>query len=96
MKWTIEDVQNRLTQIIDATTQEPQFIYTQDKLLVAIVDPKLFQEFLKWQQQMTKSPLAQAFSELKQLCIEENYTLEIPPRSDRPNPFSEQDNEFFV
>jgi hypothetical protein len=93
MKWTLEQAQNQLTQIIDATTQEPQFIYTQEELVAAIVDPKLFQEFLNWKQQTAQSSLGQAFNELKQLCAEENYTLEIPPRSDRANPFSEE-NEY--
>ncbi len=29
-----------------------------------------------------------AFAELRQICQEENYSLEIPARSDRDNPFT--------
>jgi hypothetical protein len=94
MKWTLEEAQNQLYRIIDATTQEPQFIYTQEELVAAIIDPKVFQEFLNWKQQVAKPSLAQAFSELQQLCTEENYRLDIPLRSDRVNPFFESDNEY--
>lgn len=31
--------------------------------------------------------LAAAFQELQQMCIEEDYYLEIPSRQNRPNPF---------
>ncbi|WP_228059434.1 hypothetical protein [Plectonema radiosum] len=57
--------------------------------MAAIVNPELFQEFLSWRQQTTKTSLSQAFKELQQLCAQENYSLEIPARSDRDNPFTE-------
>ena len=83
MKWTLEDVKKHLPSIINATSQEPQLIYTQDELVAAIVDPELLKEFLNWRQKTTKTSLAQVLKELQQLCTEENYTLEIPARSDR-------------
>ncbi|MBU7582635.1 MAG: prevent-host-death protein [Nostoc sp. TH1S01] len=89
MKWTMEEAKQQLPSIINATSQEPQLIYTQEALVAAIVDPKMFQEFLTWRQQTAKTSLAQIFQELQQLCTEENYTLEIPARSDRDNPFTQ-------
>ena len=38
------------------------------------------------QDKQTKT-LADAFNELQQICIEEDYSLEIPSRQDRPNFF---------
>jgi predicted nucleic acid-binding Zn-ribbon protein len=93
MKWTLEEAQKQLSLIINATNQEPQLIYTQEQLVAAVVDPKLFKEFLNWRQQAAKTSLAQVFKELQQLCIEEDYSLEIPPRSDRHNPFIGDENE---
>ncbi|TBR60969.1 prevent-host-death protein [Westiellopsis prolifica IICB1] len=90
MKWTLEEAEKQLPSIINATSQEPQLIYTQQELVAAIVDPELFQEFLNWRQKTAKTSLAQVFKELQQLCTEENYTLEIPRRSDRDNPFTEE------
>ncbi|MDF5722806.1 MAG: prevent-host-death protein [Rhizonema sp. PD37] len=90
MKWTLEEVQKQLPSIINATSLEPQLIYTEEELVAAIVDPELFYEFLTWRpKEVAKTSLAQAFKELQQLCTEENYSLEIPLRSNRDNPFTE-------
>jgi Uncharacterised protein family (UPF0175) len=35
--------------------------------------------------------IAETFDEIRQICIEENFELEIPPRQDRPNPFIADD-----
>lgn len=40
--------------------------------------------------------LAQALAELRQICAEENYTIEVPPRQDRSNPFAESLNDIPV
>jgi hypothetical protein len=45
MKWTLEEAKTQLPSIINATSQEPQLIYTQEELVAAIVDPELFKEF---------------------------------------------------
>ncbi|MCZ8188204.1 MAG: hypothetical protein O9326_00210 [Microcystis sp. LE19-338.1B] len=37
--------------------------------------------------------LAQALAELRQICAEENYTIEVPLRQDRSNPFAESLND---
>ncbi|MBW4667584.1 MAG: prevent-host-death protein [Cyanomargarita calcarea GSE-NOS-MK-12-04C] len=89
MKWTLEEAKKQLPSIINATSQEPQLIYTQEEFVAAIVDPELFKEFLNWRQQTAKTSLAPVFKELQQLCTNENYSLEIPARSDRDNPFTE-------
>ncbi|MEH2057964.1 MAG: hypothetical protein V7K97_17735 [Nostoc sp.] len=46
MKWTLDEAQKQLPSIINATSQEPQLIYTEEELVAAILDPELFQEFL--------------------------------------------------
>lgn len=93
MKWTLEEAQKQLPSIINATSLEPQLIYTEKELVAAIVSPELFQQFLNWRQKTAKKSLAQVFKELQQLCIEENYSLEIPVRNDRDNPFTEDEDE---
>ncbi|MDB9420625.1 MAG: hypothetical protein EWV55_23830 [Microcystis viridis Mv_BB_P_19951000_S69] len=32
--------------------------------------------------------LSQALAELRQICAEENYNIEVPPRQDHSNPYS--------
>ena len=41
------------------------------------------QIFFSWQQQRQKSSIADAFAELRNLCAEEDYLLEIPQRQNR-------------
>ncbi|WP_414579377.1 prevent-host-death protein [Anabaena sp. CCY 9402-a] len=91
MNWKLDEAQQKLPEVIDAITSEPQLIFKQDKLVAAIIEPKLFQAFLAWYHQQKVSSLADAFVELRQLCAEENYILETPARcSDRHIPFAEE------
>ncbi|MEA5571308.1 prevent-host-death protein [Calothrix sp. UHCC 0171] len=91
MNWKLDEAQQKLPEVIDAIASEPQLIFEQDKLVAAIIEPKLFQDFLVWHQQQKASSLANAFAELRQICTEDNYILETPPRcSDRHIPFTEE------
>jgi hypothetical protein len=83
MNWKFEEAQKKLPELINATANEPQLIFDQDKLVAAIVEPKLFQQFLTWRQQQQLSSLDNAFAELRQICLEEDYILEISTRSNR-------------
>ncbi len=87
MVWTIEEAQQKLTELINAASLEPQLIYNQEQPVVAIVEAELFQEFLSWHQQRQKPPLADTFTQLRQICDQENYQMEIDERRNRSNPF---------
>ncbi|WP_354635546.1 prevent-host-death protein [Planktothricoides raciborskii] len=54
-----------------------------DRLVASVVDHRVFQDFLSWQQQRQKSSIADAFADLRNLCAEEDYLLEIPQRENR-------------
>ncbi len=88
MTWKIEEAQQRFSELIQAVEQEPQLIYQQNQLVAVVVEAQTYQQFLQWQQQQAQRSLSQAFAELRQMCEEEDYTLEIPDRRDRLNPFS--------
>jgi len=87
MVWTIEEAQQKLTELINAASLEPQLIYNQEQPVVAIVEAELFQEFLSWHQQRQKTSLTDTFTQLRQICDEENYQIEIDERRNRSNPF---------
>ena len=59
-------------------------------------EPEMFQEFLAWGEQPLKSSLADSFAELREICTGENYTIEVPPRHDRPNAFIDVLDELFL
>jgi hypothetical protein len=68
---------------------------TPDALLEEILDFCLFLKQRKGKEASIQSEpmlptIADVFSELRRLCTEENYSLEIPPRQDRLNPFDER------
>ncbi|RMG10036.1 MAG: DUF2281 domain-containing protein [Cyanobacteria bacterium J055] len=71
--------------------EKPQFIYDRDRLVGALVNAETFQQYLAWQQQQNEPAdnLSDRLAELQQACKEENYTLEVSPRVDRPNAFLE-------
>jgi 2-succinyl-5-enolpyruvyl-6-hydroxy-3-cyclohexene-1-carboxylate synthase len=90
MNWKIEQAQQQFSQLISDANQEPQLIYNQDQLVAAVVEPELFQQFLEWKHQHHKPSLADALTELRQICVEEDYTLEVPPRQARFNPLIDE------
>ena len=91
--WERDRDRDRFSDIIQAASQEPQLIYSQDRLVAAVVGGSLLQEFFLWKEREGRSSIADAFVELRQLMAEENYSLEIPNRQDRPNPFIDGDDD---
>jgi hypothetical protein len=85
MVWRVEDAEQRFNELLRSADQAPQEIYDRDQLVALVVGGEQLQQFLGWQQQ--KASLARSFAELRQICEEEQYVLEVPVRSDRPNPF---------
>ncbi len=67
---------------------------TPEALLEEVLDFFLFLKQRKTQEPSTQAAplppsLTDAFTQLRQLCAEENYTFETPLRQNRPNPFDE-------
>ncbi len=96
MDWRIAQAKQRFSEMINAATKEPQLIYNRERLVAAVIEAETFQEFLAWRDRKEKTSLADAFRELHQLMAEEDYTLEVPSRKDRPNPFADVLNDFSV
>ena len=96
MDWRIAQAKQRFSEMINAATKEPQLIYNRERLVAAVIEAEMFQEFLAWRDHKEKTSLADAFRELHQLMAEEDYTLEIPSRKDRPNPFDDLLNDLSV
>ncbi|HEX2224603.1 MAG TPA: prevent-host-death protein [Thermoanaerobaculia bacterium] len=89
MNWRIAEAKQRFSELVQKAQVEPQWIYNRDKLVAAMVPAETLKEYLSWRQQREERTLGEAFEELRRICEEEDYTLEIPPRQDRPNPFSD-------
>ncbi|MBW4561976.1 MAG: type II toxin-antitoxin system prevent-host-death family antitoxin [Mojavia pulchra JT2-VF2] len=92
MNWGIAEAKQKFSELIKAVTKEPQLIYNRNQLVAVVVEAEMFEEFLAWRQQREKMSLADAFNKLRQIAIEEDYTLEVPSRQDRPNSFADAIN----
>jgi hypothetical protein len=96
LNWDIRNIEQKFQEILSATPKEPQLIYEGDRLVAAVVDSRLFQDFLTWQQQRKMSSIADTFAELRSLCAEEDYFLEIPQRQNRENSFSDPGDDVSI
>ena len=89
MVWKIAEAKQRFSELVKAAEDEPQWIYNRDKLVAAMIPAETLKEFLDWRQEKEGRTLGDAFAELRRICEEEDYTLEIPARPQRPNPFAD-------
>lgn len=87
MEWKIAEAKQKFSELVKAAEDEPQWIYNRDKLVVAMVPAETLREFLSWRHQRQERTVGEAVEELRRICEEEDYTLNIPPRQERPNPF---------
>lgn len=87
MEWKIAEAKQKFSELVKAAEDEPQWIYNRDKLVAAMVPAETLREFLDWRHQRQERTVGEAVEELRRICKEEDYTLEIPPRQERPNPF---------
>lgn len=86
MHWKIAEAKQKFSELVKAAEEEPQWIYNREKLVAAIVPAQTLREFLGWRDQKERRTVGEAFKELRRICKEEDYTLKIPPRQERPNP----------
>lgn len=91
MKWRVAQAKQRFSELVQAALSEPQPIYKRDQLMAFVVKADLFQEFLEWRQQKRNKSVADAFIDVRQAAVEENFALEMPSRVDRANPFVDDD-----
>jgi prevent-host-death family protein len=89
VNWKIAEAKQRFSEVVRRSVDEPQLIYNRDRLVAVVVPPQSFRGYEEWRQERERRTVADAFAELRALCEEEGYELELPERSDRPNPFAE-------
>jgi prevent-host-death family protein len=87
MEWKIAEAKQKFSELVKAAEDEPQWIYNRDTLVAAMVSAETLRELLDWRHQRQERTVGEAVEELRRICEEEDYTLEIPPRQERPNPF---------
>ena len=77
IRWTIASARQNLPKLVTLAAREPQEIYRRNELVARVVNPE--------HATPTKPSAAELLAELRRACKEENYTLDLPPRTSRPN-----------
>jgi len=89
MNWKVAEAKQRFSEVVRAAEEKPQWIYNRGRLVAALVPAGDLEQFLAWRERKERTSIADAFSELRRICAEENYELVIPERRNRRNPFAE-------
>lgn len=92
MSWSVAQAKQQISRLVKEAKLEPQWISNRGRMVAAVLGAEEAQEYLAWRQGQGKKSLADRFRDLRSLCEHEGYTLEIPPRSDRHNPFAHDDD----
>jgi len=83
VRWTIASARHNFPTLVDLAAREPQDIYRRDELVARLVPAHSTEP-------MPRYPTPrEMLAEIQRICAAENYTLEIPPRTTRPNPLLE-------
>ena len=83
--WGIGEAKRWFSEVVRRSGTEPQKIYNRDRLVAAVVSPDLLDSVQNLRKKQSTCSLAEDFSEIREICTEENYNLEIGKRQDRRN-----------
>ena len=81
--WRIAEAKQRFSEVVRCSASEPQKIYNRDRLVAAVVSPELFAEIERLRHERSARTLGEAFSEVREICVEEGYELDVGERRDR-------------
>jgi len=88
MTWSIANAKQQFSEVVRLTAEEPQAIYNRDRPVAVMVSADEYEEFKQWKAERQRPTLTQLFDEIRAILAAEGEDgIEIPPRTDRPNPF---------
>jgi prevent-host-death family protein len=90
MIWKVGEAKQRLSEVLRRSSEEPQRIFSRDRFVAAVVSASLFEEFEQWREERGRSTLAERFDEVRELCAEEGYELDVGERADRESWISDR------
>ena len=90
MTWSIANAKQQFSEVVRLTAQEPQAIYNRDKPVAVLISAQDYADFQRWRAERDRPSLAQQFDALRALLAAEDMDgIEIPVRTNRPNPMDE-------
>lgn len=90
MTWSIANAKQQFSEVVRLTAEEPQAIYNRDKPVAVMVSADEYEEFKQWKAERQRPTLTQLFDEIRAILAAEGEDgIQIPPRTDRSNPFDD-------
>lgn len=86
MEWKLAEAKQQFSEVVRRAASEPQVIFNRDRPVAVLVAVADFDEYQEWKRSKTRGTMAQAIDDLVEICREEEWTYEAPPRFNRPNP----------
>jgi len=89
--WKVALAKERFSEVLRRSAQEPQLIYRRDTLVGAVIGAELFEDFERWLAERRRRSLGQSFDEVREICSEEGYALDVGTRQDRESWITDED-----
>ena len=83
MSWLVSEAKQRLSEVLRRSEKEPQRIFSRNRFVAAVVSADLFEEFERWRAERLRGTLGRRFDEVREICAEESYSLDVGGRRDR-------------
>lgn len=87
--WKVAEAKEKFSEMLRQASRVPQLIFSRDRLVAVVLAPEAYEKLESWQRSQEKVNLGEAFGELRRLCSEESYIIEVPSRTNRDNVFAE-------
>lgn len=78
--WRVSEAKQRFSEIVRRSEAEPQKIYNRERLVAVVVSPTALEMLEHLHERQSRCTLAEAFSEIREICEEDGYELEIAER----------------
>lgn len=92
-KWKVSEAKAKLSALLSSCGKEPQLICNREKPVAAVLNIKLFNEFVKLKETQNEPTISDLLEELRSIQRIEIQDLEIPVRRNRINTFESESNE---
>lgn len=84
--WKISDAKAHFSEVVQASVQAPQLLYSRNKPVAAIIGMAEFQAFQRYQSHAQRPTMEALLAELDGINQVEADFGEAPPRMNRPQP----------
>ena len=86
MKWSTAQARDNLSQVVEASESEPQVILNRGRPVAVVIGFDDYEAFMEWKRRHPTQDMSEALDELRAICADANYSLDLPDRADRANP----------